>query len=63
MVIPFGAIVAVAGLVSIFFGARASAAQLIGGGLAMEVAAGFSLYKWRQGNPSRLITAVSAGAV
>lgn len=61
MVFPYGAIITVAGLISLLFGVRAAAAPVIGAGLAMEVAAGLSLKQWRAGTPSRFITVASAG--
>ena len=62
MVIPYSAIIAAAGLVTLAFGSRAAGVQLLLGGVVMGAAAFSSLRRWKRQLPSRLVTTFAAGA-
>ena len=61
MVIPYSAIVAAAGLVTLVLGSRTAGVQLLLGGAVMGGAAFSSLRRWKRQQPSRLVTTFAAG--
>ena len=61
MVIPYSAIIAAAGLVTLVFGSRSAGVQLLLGGVVMGAAAFSSLRRWKRQLPSRLVTTFAAG--
>ena len=61
MVIPYSAVIAAAGLVTLVFGSRTAGVQLLLGGAVMGAAAASSLSRWKKQLPSRLVTTFAAG--
>lgn len=61
MTIPYGAITAAAGLVSLLFGARTLGVQVAAAGLAVCIASVMSLRTWKAGGSSQPYTLLSGG--
>jgi hypothetical protein len=59
--IPYGGILTLAGLVSLFFKGGTTGLALMGAGAVVEILAGLSLGSWRQGKSSSVFVVGSAG--
>lgn len=62
MCIPYGALAAAGGLVSLLFGAGALGWQVAAAGAAVLAASALSLRSWRSGGPHASFTLASAAA-
>jgi hypothetical protein len=63
MTIPYGALVAAGGLVSLFFGASSLGMQVAGAGAVVCASSVCSLKSWKAGGSSTLFTLASAGTI
>ena len=63
MLIPYSAIIAAAGLVTLVFGSRTAGVQLLLGSAVMGAAAGSSLSRWKKQLPSRFLSTFAAGEI
>ena len=61
MLIPYSAVIAAAGLVTLLLGSRTVGVQLLLGGAVMAAAAASSLSRWKRKLPSRFVTTFAAG--